>query len=1019
MGNEMSRRNFLVTATAATAALYTDEPFPIFAQPIAAKHLESALAPSKFGALVNIARNRAVYQSSSADDDHMGHLVTDGSSLTYWECKPGGEQWISVDLGESALVSRLRIHWGGTYARHYRIEVSTESTRPAHWTTVYTTTEGKGGVEELPLNSVKARHIRLVGLADGAKRGFSISELEAWSAGKGDVAPVSRQIVARDGTSLTDGWSLQCAMFTKSDFGRISSAEYTGGDWIPATVPGTVLASYLAAGAVPDPYYANQVAQISDGFFTQNDFWYRNAFVISPGCKGRRLWMVFEGINWKADIYLNGAKLGEINGSFTRSRFDITDVAVCGGRNSVAVLIRQVAHPGEIQHKKLGERYRNGGVLGFDSPTFVSSIGWNWVPTIPGRNIGIWNEVRFETSGDVTLVDPWVTSDLPASDNSMAELSARVDLKNHSDAVKQCVLILSMENIAFRQKIQLQPHETRSVAIDKTACAAFAIKNPRLWWPNGYGDPALHTMKFRIESDLVASDEKTVRFGIRKMDYRTEGGVLQILVNGFKILIRGGNWGMEDGMLVCNKEGYDLRVRMHRDMNLNMIRNWVGMLGRNAFYDACDRHGVLIWDDFWLANPVDGPDPTDHVMFMSNAVDKIRRVRHHASLALYCGRNEGMPPSEIDAGLRDAISKLDGTRYYIPASDRGLVTGHGPYDNQDPAWYFEHRGKTFHSEQGIVCVPPVESMRTMMPEKDLWPISDMWAIHDYQDPRSVDYTQRIEHRYGAIDGIEDYCRKAQLVNLETTKAMLECFQSRQGGGQLVWMTQSAWPALICQLYDYYFEQTGAYFGAKTACEPLHILWDQYSNAVKIANNTTVDRGNLRAEAWIYDLEGHERWHDSADLSVPATNAKECFSLAVLDKIDRVFFVKLKLSHNHALLSENFYWSPAQAGDCTALSTLPQVSLPVSASIAAEGGARRITARVSNPTASIALAIRLKVLRNRSNDRVLPAMYEDNYFSLLPHEGKTVHIDFQDSVLAGQTPRLVVEGWNIREENHSL
>jgi hypothetical protein len=1018
MGNEISRRDFLVTATAATA-LYACDSVATSAGTGTAKHLETALSPMRSGKFTNVARNRAVYQSSSIDDDHTGHLVTDGSDLTHWECKPDGEQWISVDLGANVTVNRLTIRWGESYARTYRVEVSAEGTKPTRWVPVYTTTDGRGNTEELPLKSVSARHIRLLGFADSPTRGFTISEFEAWSEGPRKLSHASEQAVAQNGTVIADGWTLQCAMFTKSSPEHISSAEYAGSDWIPAIVPGTVLASYLELGAIPDPYFGNQVSEISDGFFSQNDFWYRNSFVIASGCKEHRLWIVFEGINWKADVYLNGTKLGEIDGAFTRARFEITGAAVCGGKNCVAVLIHHVAHPGAVQHKKLGEKYSNGGVLGLDSPTFVSSIGWNWVPTIPGRNIGIWNDVRFETSGDMLLTDPWVTSELTLADNSKAELTARAEVRNLSDEAKRCELVLEIESMSFRQEVSLQPHETRSVVIGKTVCAGLAIENPHLWWPNGYGDPVLHSMRFRIESNGQVSGERAVTFGIRKMEYRTEGSVLQIFVNGHKILCRGGNWGMEDGMLVCDKKGYDLRVRMHQDMNLNMIRNWVGMVGRDDFYDSCDRHGVLIWDDFWLANPVDGPDPVDHALFLANATDKIRRVRHHASLALYCGRNEGLPPPDIDAGLRDAVSTLDGTRYYIPASDRDLITGHGPYDNQDPAWYFEHRGASFHSEQGIVCVPPVESICAMMPEKDLWPISDMWAIHDYQDPRSVAYTERIAHRYGSANGIADYCRKAQMINLESAKAMYECLQSRQGGGQLVWMTQAAWPALICQLYDYYFEQTAAYFGAKTACEALHILWDQFSNVIKVANNTTADRTDLRVDARIYDLDGHELWQNATNLNVPATCARDCFPLIIPEKLDRVYFLKLKLSSSSSVISENFYWNAVKGGDCTGLSALPQLSLPLSARITAEGDAHEITVRVSNPTPSIALAVRLKVVGKTSRARVLPAMYEDNYFSILPRESKTVAIHFPISALAGETPALAVEGWNIKQESHDL
>jgi Glycosyl hydrolase 2 galactose-binding domain-like/Exo-beta-D-glucosaminidase Ig-fold domain/NedA-like, galactose-binding domain/Glycosyl hydrolases family 2 len=1007
MQNTISRRDFIIKATAATAAVCTSQ--PLLGSGIHA--IQSTLSPAAFAGHFDVARNRLAYQSSAADDNHTAHLVTDGSTQTWWESAPGGEQWISIDLGDLFPIDRITIHWCHAHAQAYQLQISSSDSDHAQWTTAYETTQGTGGVEQVPLDAVSARKIRLLA-ATAPGKNIAISEFQVWSTESRPSPHNPIQTVTSSGALLTDGWALQSAMFTASTPMDTSSTRYSSTDWIPAIVPGTILASYLAADTIPDPFYGDQQSQVSEDFFTHNDFWYRDIFEISPDCRGRRLWLVFEGINWKADVYLNGTKLGSIKGAFIRTRFDITSVAVCGGENCVAVLIHKVAHPGEVQHKQLGRHYRNGGILGLDSPTFLASIGWNWLPTIRGRNTGIWNNVRFETSADVILEDPWITTESLSPDNSRADLAVKTEIKNLSSSSRRCTLSLSMENILFKKEITLQPNETRSIAITKSELSTLAIQNPRLWWPNGYGEPTLHTMRLRVEHDGRVRDEKNIQFGIRKIDYRTDGGILAIYVNGCKILCRGGNWGMDNGMLMCTPEGYDLRVRMHRDMNLVMIRNWVGMVGHDAFYDACDRYGILIWDDFWLANPSDGPDPSDHAMFMSNAADRIRRTRHHPSLALYCGRNEGDPPPDIDAGLRAATSKLDGTRFYISGSASGLVTGHGPYDSQDPAWYFEHRGTTFHSEQGLVCVPPVESMRTMMPEASLWPISDMWAIHDYQDPRSVLYTERIGQRYGTPSGIDDYCRKAQMLNLESAKAIYESLQSHQGSGQLIWMTQAAWPALICQLYDYYFEQTAAYFGAKTACEPLHILWDSYSNVIKVANNTPQTQANLHADAWIYDLDGRTRWHKQADLGLPSTSAQPCFSLDLPGDLSQVFFVKLKLSRGKTLLSENFYWAPAQNGDCSALNSMPSVNLNTSARLTSQQITPGITTTISNPTHAISLAVRLKAVNGETGERILPAMYEDNYFSLLPGESRRIRITFPHQSLSGKTPHLIVEGWNI-------
>jgi hypothetical protein len=968
---------------------------------------EEAAPVRKPAPLVNVAKNRAVYQSSSIDDDHTGHLVTDGSDLTYWQCQPQGEQWIAIDLGRMYPLTRVTVLWGKLHAGQYRLEVSAEDGRPTHWQSVLNKTDGLGGEEELTFPRTDARHLRLIGQADSVGQGFSICEVKVWS--EKPRSPASLQLLAKNGTLLTDGWSVTNAMFVNDGPATISMSTYQS-DWLPAVVPGTVLTSYLTAGAIPDPLYANQQQQISEEFFTRNDFWYRNIFDISAACRGKRLWIVFAGVNWKADVYLNGKQLGSIEGAYLRQRFEITGAAICGGRNCLAVLIHKVAHPGEVQHKQLGQLYPNGGVLGLDSPTSVASIGWNWIPTIRGRNIGIWDDILFEWSGDVLVVDPWVTSSV-SSDKSEAQLAARTELTNLSESPRQCTLTLRMGESSYRRRLTLQPHETRQIVIDHAAWPALKVKDPQLWWPNGYGEQTLHTMKFEVESGTGISDEKTVTFGIRTVEGRTEDGGLKLFVNGRRILCRGGNWGMEDAMMRCDRDGYDLRVRMHRDMNLVMIRNWVGMVLRDAFYEACDRHGLLVWDDFWLANPDNGPNPDDHARFMLTARDKISRVRHHACVGFYCGRNEGAAPADLDAAMKAAVEELDGTRYYLPNSASGVVTGYGPYELKDPAWYFEHRGTTFHSEQGIVCVPPVESMRAMMPEPDLWPISDMWAIHDYQQPRSVLYTQRIGSRYGTPASIEEYCRKAQMVNLESAKAICECLQSGQGGGLLIWMTQAAWPCVICQLYDYYFEQTAAYFGAKKACEPIHIFWNQHTNFVEVANNTLQDCGQLRVHVQVFDLYATNRWSQTALLDVPSTSKRACFTV---EKPDGVCFIKLELRSDTQLLSENFYWTASNSGDCLALNDLPTVDLHASARYRAEKSEHTVAATVFNPSASVALAIRLKLLRSASGERVLPAMYEDNYFSLLPGERKHVKISFPGSALAGQAPRLVVEGWNVRQ-----
>ncbi len=974
---------------------------------------------------VNIAHNRAAYQSGSVDDDHTAHLVTDGSTATYWQSRTNRGSWIAVDLGEECPFDRIALRWGKSYATDYRIQISDDGLHPKDWKDIYATTNGNGGVEDIAINPVTARHVRFMAATySTTNRGCELSEFEIYGNRKSQPSPPAEFSARIDGSIVLSGgnWKLQNAMFVDATPTNIAQAGFDDSNWIPAVVPGTVLGSYLAIGAIPDPWYGDQMSQISESFFSKNDFWYRSHFVIPSADAGKHIWLNFDGINWKAEIFLNGVGVGRIDGAFIRGRFDISSVAKLGATNYLAVLVHRVAHsgPGEkkVTHKKLGSPTVNGDVLGYDSPTFVASAGWNWLPIVRGREIGIWNEVRVEAVGDVELVDPWVITDLPLPDTTRADLTVKTELRNNTTESERGELIGTIGSLTFSQEVMLEPGQTKTMTLDKSICPELSISKPRLWWPNGYGDQPLYTLNLRFEHDGKISDSKNVTFGIRKISYVVTNAVnstnqaLTIFVNGKRILCRGGNWGMADGMLNCDAAGYDLRVRLHHDANLNMIRNWVGMVGDDAFYDACDRYGILIWDDFWLANPGDGPNPTDHEMFMANARDKIRRVRSHPSLALYCGRNEGMPQKDLDAALRLSVDELDGTRRYIPHSAAGTVTGFGPYDNQNPEWYFANRGKTFHSELGIVAVPTVESMRAMMPAENLWPINDMWAVHDYQSPRSEDYTKRIIQRYGKPADIDDYCRKAQMVNMETAKAMYECLQANQGSGILAWMTQSAWPALICQLYDYYFDPNAAYFGAKKGCEPVHILWDSNTNVIKAANNTVSDLTHLTAEAWAYNLEGKELWHKSVRLNLPATSVKDCFAFQRPTNQSSVFFLKLKLRNGSQILSDNFYWSSRKGGSCTNLNELPPVKLTATATQSCKNDTCQISTQITNPSKAVALMIHLKVQREESGERVLPAFYSDNYFSLLPGENRTVSVEFAAANLAGEAPKLIAEGWNI-------
>jgi len=662
--------------------------------------------------------------------------------------------------------------------------------------------------------------------------------------------------------------------------------------------------------------------------------------------------------------------------------------------------------------------------MGKDSPTFLASTKWNWVPSIRGRDTGIWNHVYLRATDAIKLGDCFVITNLN-QDHSRADLTIKVNLTNLVQQAQTVTINGTLGEIHFSQKVSLGAGETKEVTLNPDTNPELSISQPKLWWPNGYGEQPLYQLHLDARVGERISDSRDLSFGIRKLSYDTSNNILKISVNDHQIMCNGGNWGMDESMLQYKANDYDTAVRLHKEMHLVMIRNWVGQVGRDEFYQACDKYGILVWNDFWLANPSDGPEPTAPSMFIANMRDKILQIRNHPSLALYCGRNEGYPPKYLDDAMRQATQELDGTRYYISASaeasaqkaQKGLssefpvvtVTGHGPYEAETPDWYFKNKGRTFHSELGLACVPPIETMRLMMPEKDLWPISDMWALHDFFQDRARVYTKHISDSYGVPADLNDYCEKAQMLNMETSKAMMEAWRSNRGSGCLIWMSHPAWPSLICQLYDYYLNPSAAYFGVMKACEPLHILWNSYSNQVQVANDSLRDYSHLTADASIFDMDGNLKFHQSARVDSRSGTASTCFPLDFSRSATAVQFIKLKLSDGDKVLSDNFYWHGTKE-NYTTLSSMPHIQLT--------GHVERPTSStlnvtIENPNSTIALMVCLKVVKdNATQDRVLPIYYQDNYFTFLPHETKSISIEFSQESLGANKPKVFVQGWNI-------
>lgn len=928
-----------------------------------------------------------------------------------WMSATAGEEWVSVDLGSHSEFDKVILHWVNK-AVEGRIQTSDDAQA---WTDAAPLPGGEGLTDEIAVKG-KARYVRVCmdRSADGGR--YILSELEVM--GRGGLLPRAAAMPEADGGRLTlsgGGWQLQRASEVQAGGVEIASPAYKAEGWVTATVPGTVLTSYKNVGALADPNYADNQLMISESFFNSN-FWYRNEFQVAPSFKRDRVFLSFDGINWKANVYLNGKQVGRLEGAFIRGKFDVTD-CVKEGTNVLAVEIIKNAHIGAIKEKNKQSTDFNGGILGADNPTFHATIGWDWIPTMRGRNIGIWNDVFLTTTGKVTVQDPYVQTQFALPDTTQARLTAEVVVKNHDSRDVSGVLQGKVGDVTFEQPVQLKAGEERTVVFDADRFPQLQVKNPRLWWPNGYGTPYLYDANFTFKVGEEVSDARDFKVGIRQMTFNEDGGVLNLYVNGRRFIGRGGNWGFSESNLNYRRREYETAVAYHADMNFTMLRNWVGMIGDEELYDACDKYGIMIWQDFWLANPADGPDPYYPDMFIANAEDYVKRIRSHASIGLYCGRNEGFPPETIDMALRRIVKEEHPGMHYISSSADDVVSGHGPYRMLPAKTYFtlETGNDKFHSERGMPNVLTYESfLRTYSPE-GIWPQSHQWGMHDYTlegAQGATSFNEIIATGYGQPESAKEFADLAQWVNYDGHRSLFES-RSKNRMGLLMWMSHSCWPSMVWQTYDYYFEPTAAYFAIKKASEPLHIQWNPATDEVEVVNYHAGLRPGLKARVQVLNMDATVAWEKEATVDSREDTTEKCIKLEFPDGLSQVHFIKLVLEENGKAVSENFYHRSKVENNYQALKQLPKVSLRAQTQYdKGDDGEWKAEVTVENRSDAPALMVRLNIVGDKDGKQFLPIFYSDNYFALLPGETKVVRVHWKDVDTRGNAPLLKVSGYNV-------
>lgn len=865
----------------------------------------------------------------------------------------------------------------------------------------------------------------------------------------------------------------------------ISTPGFDDSKWLAARVPGTVLTSYVDDGVYPNPAYGLNNLLIPERLSHQ-DYWYRTEFVVPDSGTREQRSLDFEGINYAAQVWVNGKRLGAIKGAFIRGRFALPKGLRPGQRVAVAVRISPPPHPGLAQEESLtAGPGQNGGLMSIDGPTFAASQGWDWIPTVRDRETGIWQDVMLDATGAVRLGDPHVQTVLPKPDNSVADLTLAVPVINQSAQPMVVTVEASLAQGNLEQTVQVAPHSTRMVQFAPDRFHQLRVAHPQLWWPNGYGKPTLHRLQFIVRVNGKLSDEREIHFGIREISYelsavnkamelqrirltpdrspgdqlidvrhkkirKVKGGWvvslasgttnspalsslppsslsphLLIRVNGVPIAVRGGNWGMDDWLKRVSRKRMEPYFQLSRDAHINTIRNWMGQNTEQVFYDLADKYGLLVLNDFWMSSQNHNAQPDNSALFLANAADTISRFQYHPSIALWIGRNEGVPPPVINTGLDRMVRRIDGTRAYLPSSRLVEMANSGPWQYHPPVDYFTKIARGFSTEVGTPSFPTLETFKSMMPPADQWPISDTWAYHDWHQGKAGNvkpFMKAITRHFGAPTSLADFNRKAQMLDYVSHRAIFEGMNDglfTRNSGRLLWMTQPAWPSTMWQIYSHNYDTQASYFGFKKGTEPVHVQLNLPDHTVAVVNSLPQPLDQVRVTLSNYSLSGALLGKQTTRLNAaPLATTPSGLSVAgALFDRSPVVLSKLELFDSQGrLLSRNFYWLARTASAYRAMTRMKPARISIAAQRIARGKMTTIRATVRNESAFPALMVRLSAL-DRSGARILPAYWSDNYVSLLPGESRTVTVETPTS--DAKPAKITVDGWNVEDSAVTL
>jgi exo-1,4-beta-D-glucosaminidase len=860
---------------------------------------------------------------------------------------------------------------------------------------------------------------------------------------------------------LRENWFIESSADVRSDGPTISKTGFSTQGWYPATLPSTVLSALVEDKVYSDPYVGMNLRSIPGATYPifedfsniqmppsspfRQSWWYRTEFKLPAEYKGKTLWLEFDGINYRANVWMNGVQVArseQLSGTWRLFQLDVTLVAKPGDNNALAI---EVFPP---------------------QPRDLAITLVDWAPMPPDKEMGVWRDVRIVATGPIAMRYPAVFTSLNLPSTDQARLTVRTELTNASPHAVEAVLKGRIEDRAFEQPVRLEPRETQVVRFTPQKFHQLTVANPRLWWPAQVGKQELYPLDLSVEVEGEISDSAHIQFGIRQITSKIDDkGHRLFQINGKNILIRGAGYSF-DMLLRSSPERQQAELNYVRDLNLNAVR-LEGKIENDHFFDLADQMGIMVLPGWCCCDQWENwPewDQENERIAGESLRDQLRRLERHPSVIAWLYGSDFAPPPRVEKLYLQIMQQEDWPNPSISsAGARTTTVGPsgvkmtGPYEYVAPSfWYVDTRhggafGFNTETSPGP-AIPPIESLRRMLPADHLWPIDSVWDYHAGGMSRTLSvFSDALNHRYGPSNSAEEYSMKSQVQAYEAHRAMMEAYGRNKytSTGIIQWMLNNAWPSMIWHMYDWYLRPGGSYFGVKKACEPLHVQYSYDDRSVVVVNSYYQPFADLKVSAKVYNLDMTEKFSREAQVSVGPDTSTRLFALPSISGLSRTYFVSLTLESGGQIASRNFYWLSTREetldwsreeqdasgqydistwtptkdfADYTALNSLPRIHLEATAQTKKDGQERSTTVVIHNPTSTLAFDVHLKVNRatNRRVSRegledseILPVLWQDNYFSLLPGETRQIRATFRVNKESRAAPSVEVEGWNVK------